>query len=49
MTSRIPARMVLLYTTVVLGFSRTHFLRTTPCGSMRKKVRVAMDRSLKIP
>jgi hypothetical protein len=43
-------RTVLLYTTVVLGFSRTHFLRIVPWGSMRKKVRVAnMPRSLRTP
>jgi hypothetical protein len=48
--SSIPRRRVSLYTTVVAGFSRTHFLRITPCGSIRKNVLCAvMIFSLRIP
>src|SRR2546422_1852050 len=48
--SRISRRSVSLYTTVVSGFSMTHFLRITPWRSMRKNVLVAVIRlSLRIP
>lgn len=50
MTFSISRRTVSLYTTVVAGFSMSHFLRSTPCRSMRKNVRFAtIALSLRIP
>src|SRR6266850_29335 len=50
MISRISRRSESLYTTVVSGFSMTHFFRITPWRSMRKNVLIAfIRRSWRIP